>query len=94
MAFFDPFVTGRMKMLLNLPKSVPMVWRLAWDRRVPWWRKAVFLGGALLYFLMPMDFINDFLPIVGQLDDLTVVLFFMERFISGIPEYITRDHYR
>lgn len=94
MAFFDPSVTGRLKMLLNLPKSAPLVWRLAWDRRVQWWRKAVFLGGALAYFLLPVDLISDFLPVVGQLDDLTVIMFLLERFVSGIPQHIIRDHYR
>ncbi|MFZ5641643.1 MAG: YkvA family protein [Bacillota bacterium] len=94
MAFFDSSVTGRLKMLLNLPKSAPLVWRLAWDRRVAWWRKAVFLGGALVYFLLPTDFISDFLPFIGQLDDLTVLVFFIERFIAGVPEYIIRENYR
>lgn len=94
MAFFDASVTGRLKMLLNLPRSAPLVWRLAWDRRVVWWRKAVFLGGALAYFLLPMDLISDFLPFIGQLDDLTVLVFLVERFIAGIPEHILRDNYR
>lgn len=94
MVYFDPSVTGRLKMLLNLPKSIPLVWRLVWDNRVPWWQKAVFPGGALFYFLLPTDLISDFFPIVGQLDDLTVIMFLMERFIAGIPEYIVREYYR
>jgi uncharacterized membrane protein YkvA (DUF1232 family) len=94
MAFFDSSVTGRLKMLLNLPRSGPLIWRLAWDRRVAWWRKAVFLGGGLAYFLLPMDFISDFLPFIGQLDDLAVLVFLIERFISGIPENIIRENYR
>lgn len=93
MAFFDPSVSGRLKMLMNLPKSGPLVWRLALDPRVAWWRKVVFLGGALAYFLLPMDLISDFIPIIGWLDDLTVLVFLLERFIAGIPEHIIRDYY-
>lgn len=93
MSFFDPSVSGRLKMLLNLPRSIPMVWRLAWDQRVAWWRKAVFLGGALAYFLLPIDLISDFIPVIGQLDDMTVIVFLVERFIAGIPEYIIREYY-
>jgi len=81
-------------MLLNLPKSLPLVWRLGWDRRVPVWQKVVYLGGALAYFLLPTDLVSDFFPIIGQLDDLTVLVFLIERFVSGIPEYIVREHYR
>ena len=94
MAFFDSSVTGRLKMLLNLPKSAPLVWRLAWDRRIPLMRKVVFLGGGLLYLLLPADLITDFIPILGQLDDLAVIIFLMERFVAGIPEHIIKEYYR
>jgi uncharacterized membrane protein YkvA (DUF1232 family) len=33
----------------------------------------VLLGGAVGYALLPFDLIPDFLPVIGQLDDLVVV---------------------
>ena len=37
------------------------------------WKTLAAAGGALLYVLMPLDLIPDFIPIVGLLDDAGVV---------------------
>lgn len=39
----------------------------------PKWAKSVIIG-ALGYFIFPMDFIPDFVPIVGFSDDITALL--------------------
>lgn len=93
MAWLDKDVQKRLIALLNLPKSVPLVWNLAWDKRVHWSRKLMFLGGALAYFLMPYDIIPDWLPVFGQVDDLTVLFLLVERFVAGIPEQIINQYY-
>ena len=51
------------------------------DPRVPMWRRFAGLF-AVLYFVMPVDALPDFLPILGWLDDLGVLsaaAFFMVR---------------
>lgn len=93
MAWLDKDVSRRLMMLLNLPKSVPLVWNLAWDKRVPWSRKLLYLGGALAYFLLPADVVPDWIPVIGQLDDLTVLFLLIERFIAGTPEHIINQYY-
>jgi len=93
MLWLDKDVTKRLMMLLNLPKSVPLVWKLAWDKRIQWSRKLLYLGGALAYFLMPYDLFPDWFPLVGQLDDLTVLFLLVERFISSTPDYILNQYY-
>jgi uncharacterized membrane protein YkvA (DUF1232 family) len=42
------------------------------DPRVPRWRRYAGLF-ALVYFLLPVDFIPDFIPLLGWLDDLGVL---------------------
>jgi uncharacterized membrane protein YkvA (DUF1232 family) len=42
------------------------------DRRVPLAAKLV-LPGIVAYLLMPVDVIPDFIPVLGQLDDLLLV---------------------
>ncbi|WP_418792439.1 YkvA family protein [Phosphitispora sp. TUW77] len=92
MGWLDREVAGRLLMLLNLPKSVPLVWNLVWDKRVTWIAKLVFPGAALAYFLLPYDLIPDWIPLLGQVDDLTVMFLLIERFVSMIPDYIVNQY--
>ncbi len=48
---------------------------------------------AILYFLSPFDIIPDFLPIIGQIDDLIVILAFIAAAIRLIP-YDVRERNR
>lgn len=93
MAWLDGDVKSRLLMLLNLPRSVPLVWNLAWDKRIQWSNKLLFLGGGLAYFLLPYDVIPDWFPLLGQLDDLIVLFLLIERFIAGVPDYIIKSYY-
>lgn len=92
MAWLDKDVQKRLFWMLNLPKSVPLIWNLAWDLRIAWSRKLLFLGGSMAYFLLPTDIFPDWIPILGQLDDLTVFFLLMERFIAGTPEQIINQY--
>ncbi|HUQ84806.1 MAG TPA: DUF1232 domain-containing protein [Candidatus Limnocylindrales bacterium] len=42
------------------------------DKRTPFMGK-IFLGMAIGYLLLPFDLIPDFIPVLGQLDDLLIV---------------------
>ncbi|MCA8927528.1 MAG: DUF1232 domain-containing protein [Alphaproteobacteria bacterium] len=55
------------------------------DPRVPWLAKALVVL-ALAYALSPIDLIPDFIPVLGQLDDLVLVpavVLLAVRFIPG-----------
>lgn len=41
------------------------------DENVPWYKK-LFFAVPLIYLIIPYDFIGDFLPGLGQLDDIAV----------------------
>jgi len=57
---------SRMKnLLMFLPNMIMLTARLMVDSRVPRTERALFTG-ALIYALIPFDFIPDMIPFVGQ----------------------------
>ena len=60
------------------------------DSRTPWYAKAV-LGLAVGYLLMPFDLIPDFIPLLGQLDDLVIVPGLVWLALKLIPPEIVAD---
>jgi len=76
----------------GLIQHVRLVWRLLKDSRVPGWIKLVPLTG-LLYVLSPIDLIPDLmLPVLGELDDLAIVILSLKSFIELSPPAIVRQH--
>ena len=45
------------------------------------------IGGGLLYFILPVDLIPDFIPVIGYLDDLAVLTTIMNSLHTEIREY-------
>jgi len=81
----------RLKFLLNLPKSLPLGWRLLKDGRLPLTNKAFFVGLSLLYLLFPYDVIPD-IPLLGQIDDFTVFMFLFNWFLNTVPKNILEEY--
>lgn len=83
--------TGRaVQILLHLPDFVRLYWRLFRDRRVSMLAKAL-LVLTLLYVVWPFDVIPDFLPVVGEMDDLGVVLGGLWLFVRLCPPEVVRE---
>src|SRR5437870_8204458 len=78
-------------LIRRLPTYIRLVWALLRDGRVPAQQKLILAGiGAYLFF--PIDLIPDFVPVLGQLDDLAVVLLGLDLFIRSAPEAIVEEH--
>ena len=75
-----------------IPDCVVLLRRLLGDARVPRRRKLVLLGLAG-YLSMPIDLVPDFLPAVGQLDDVIVAVLALRLALrTGGPELL-REHW-
>jgi len=86
-------IRGRMgSFLMFLPNMVRLLGRLLKDARVPTAEKALFLG-AIVYVISPLDLIPDFLPFIGQVDDIYVVALTLLRLINRTDESIVREHW-
>ncbi|MFD2518014.1 YkvA family protein [Salinimicrobium flavum] len=64
-------------------------------RQVPW-KTVAAVAGALLYVLMPLDLIPDFIPIAGFLDDAGVIAACLTLVNDDLVEYekwkVLQDH--
>src|ERR687886_961976 len=56
----------------KLKKETYAIYIACKDSRVPWYAR-VFAGIVVAYAFSPIDFIPDFIPILGYLDDLVLV---------------------
>ena len=85
---------SRMKnLLMFLPNMVILSARLMVDSRVPRTERALF-AGALIYAIIPFDFIPDMIPFVGQIDDLFLISLTILRLIDRTDDRIVREHWR
>lgn len=78
-------------MLRTLLGHVRLGWRLLRDPAVPSVLKLLpFAAG--LYLLFPLDGLPDFIPVVGQLDDLGVLALALESFVRLCPSDAVTFH--
>lgn len=68
--------------------------RLFNDERVPNWVRYGIPLLVLLYFVMPLDVLPDFIPILGQLDDIGVIILGMGLMAKLSPAYVVDEHRR
>lgn len=80
-----------LRVLRYLPHFVRLYWRLLCDRRVSIWPKALLLLSAL-YVISPVDLIPDFIPFVGELDDLVIVIAACRLFMTMCPREVVQEH--
>lgn len=79
--------------LMFLPNLVALIGRLITDRRVPGAEKALF-GAALVYVLVPFDFMPDFFPFIGQVDDIYLVALTVLRLVNRTDDRVVRELWR
>jgi uncharacterized membrane protein YkvA (DUF1232 family) len=78
--------------LSGLINQVQLIYRLFQDERVPTILKVAVPLGVALYFVMPLDLIPDFLPGLGQVDDIAVLLMAMNLFVTLAPQGVVAEH--
>ena len=79
------------RLIWKLPMYARVIWGLVRDPRTPLPLKGL-LAAALAYLVMPFDLIPDAIPILGQADDLTVLMLVLDLFIANAPAEVRKDH--
>lgn len=89
--------TGARRTVLDTIKQVPDYLRLLVgllsDRRVAGIDKLL-VAGAIAYIVMPLDLIPDFVPFIGQVDDIYLLVIALQRLISQAGTKVLTDHWR
>ena len=81
----------RFKIFSQLWRTGRLALRLLRDPRAPMAAK-VLLGATALYLISPLDIIPDWIPALGQADDLIVVLTGLNLFLKACPNWLVREH--
>jgi uncharacterized membrane protein YkvA (DUF1232 family) len=86
----DPFPKDAFSTLIRrLPAYGRLAWRLGRDPLISRTRRAAVIGGAA-YLVSPVDLVPGFIPVLGQLDDIAVVLATLRLALDGLSP--TRRH--
>jgi uncharacterized membrane protein YkvA (DUF1232 family) len=80
-------------LLLVIPNLLLLSARLMVDPRVPA-KERLLVAGAIAYALVPLDFIPDMLPFIGQVDDAYLVALSLLRLMSVTEPRVVREHWR
>jgi uncharacterized membrane protein YkvA (DUF1232 family) len=75
-----------------IPNFIMLLLRLLKDARVSRTERAL-LVGAIIYVISPFDLIPDFIPFVGQIDDVYLVSLVILRLMVRTPDDILREHW-
>ncbi len=72
-------------------ERLKIVWALYKDDRVSRWHKLILMTGVA-YAVFPLDLIPDFIPGLGLLDDIVVLILVGDWFIKACPDDIVEEH--
>ena len=88
--------TGKKRTVLHyisqLPQYIRLLGGLATDTRVSIVDKMLVLG-AVAYIIMPVDLVPDFIPFLGEVDDVYLLVIALQRLVSNAGRVVLLDHW-
>ena len=75
-----------------LPQIAKLAWRVVRDDRIPKWIRGGLVGTAA-YLVLPFDVIPDWIPVLGQLDDIVVMTVGVRMLLRRVPEDVLNEHW-
>jgi uncharacterized membrane protein YkvA (DUF1232 family) len=88
--------TGAKRTLVDVIKQIPAYLRLLGglltDRRVSGLDKLL-VAGAIVYIVSPMDLLPDFVPFLGEVDDVFLLVLALQRLIANAGRRVVADYW-
>ena len=78
--------------LQDIWQNLQLAFRLYGDPRVSMLLKTMAPVVALAYIIMPIDLLPDFIPVLGQLDEVAIILLLVRLFISLAPPEVVAEY--
>jgi len=75
---------------LPLKSKIRLAARLARDRRIPVLARLI-PPALVLYLATPLDIIPDFIPVLGHLDDVLIVLLAASLLLKFVPRWVLEE---
>ncbi len=76
----------------QLPKYVRLLAGLLTDRRVSIVDKLL-VGAAIAYIIAPLDLVPEFIPFLGQVDDVYLLVLALQRLMRNAGRRVVLDHW-
>jgi uncharacterized membrane protein YkvA (DUF1232 family) len=81
-----------MHYMRQLPNYLRLLFGLMTDKRVAGIDKLL-VAGALAYIVMPLDFVPDFIPFLGEVDDVYFLVLALQRLIANAGRQVALAHW-
>jgi len=85
------WLLARFRLLRVLLRHGRLSWRLMRDRRTPL-RAKMILVTTILFVVSPINWIPNFVPVLGQLEDVALLSLGIELFLRNVPTYLKAEH--
>lgn len=76
----------------QLPAYLRLLGGLLTDRRVNALDKLL-VAGAMAYIALPVDFIPDFIPFIGEVDDVFILVMALQRLVANAGRNVLAGHW-
>lgn len=81
------------ELLMFIPNLLGLLIGLLRDERVSQADKAI-LAGVIMYVIIPLDIIPDFIPFIGQVDDAYLLAISILRLLNRADRNVVMDHWK
>lgn len=78
--------------VMAVPNLAKLLSRLLKDPRVSR-RSKILAVGTLAYVVSPIDLLPDVIPVVGQVDDIILLVFALNNLVRTSGEHVIREHW-
>ena len=81
-----------MSYIAELPAFLKLLWGLVTDARVEMVDKLL-VAGAIAYIVAPIDLIPDFIPFLGEVDDVFLLVLSIRRLLKNAGRAVLLSHW-